>query len=151
LKVLDEKQEERTLIMGCYGIGVNRIIAAAIESETGHDERGIIWPMAIAPYHVLITPIKYDGQAKQVADDLAAKLTAAGVEVLIDDRDERPGVKFNDADLIGIPLRITLGDKGLAASGGGEIEFKPRTEPKAQMVPVAEAADKIIAYVRDAT
>ncbi|QNN23103.1 proline--tRNA ligase [Planctomycetales bacterium ZRK34] len=150
LKVLDEKQEERTLIMGCYGIGVNRIIAAAIESDAGHDERGIIWPMAIAPYHVLITPIKYEGQAKEVADDLAAKLTAAGVEVLIDDRDERPGVKFNDADLIGIPLRITLGDKGLAASEGGEVEFKPRTEPKAQMVPVAEAADRIIAYVRDA-
>ncbi|MEM6333354.1 MAG: aminoacyl--tRNA ligase-related protein [Planctomycetota bacterium] len=120
-------------LMGCYGIGVNRILAAAIECEAGHDESGIVWPVALAPYHVVITPIKYDGAVKETVDRLAEELEAVaisgvqllgaqlpgvqlpGVEVLIDDRDERPGPKFKDADLIGIPVRITVGDKGLGA------------------------------------
>lgn len=127
-------------IMGCYGIGVNRILAAAIEREGGHDENGIIWPAAIAPYHVIITPVKYDGQAKDIAHDLAAKLEARGHDVIIDNRDERPGVKFKDADLIGIPVRIVLGDKGLAA---GQIELKRRTSPKAEMVELDKAVDAI--------
>jgi len=147
LKVLDDQHEERTLIMGCYGIGVNRIIAAALESERGHDDGGAIWPMAMAPYQVLITPIKYEGEARQVCDDLYAKLTEAGVEVLLDDRDERPGVKFKDADLIGIPLRITIGDKGLKENA---VEFKPRTADQPEMVPVDEAADRAAAFVQDA-
>ena len=143
-KVLDEHQTERPLIMGCYGIGVNRILAAAIESERGHDDGGIIWPLAIAPYHALITPIKYEGEVKATADRLYAELTAAGGEVLLDDRAERPGVKFKDADLVGIPLRITIGDKGLK---NGEIEFKPRTEPKAEMVAVDRAVEQVKEFI----
>ncbi len=142
--VLDAQQKNRPLIMGCYGIGINRILAAAIEYEGGHDDAGIIWPMALAPYHVVITPIKYQGEAQRVADDLYEKLTAAGLDVLLDDRDERPGVKFKDADLIGIPLRITIGDKGLA---NHEVEFKPRTADKAEMVNLDAIADRTIAAV----
>ena len=143
--VLDEKQQPRKIIMGCYGIGVNRILASAIEMERGHDDRGIIWPKAIAPYHVVITPIKYEGQAKEVADRLYAELKASGVDVLLDDRDERPGVKFNDADLIGIPLRITIGDKGLA---NGEVEWKLRTAEKAEMVKVDQAVERAVEFVK---
>ncbi|MBI1367682.1 MAG: proline--tRNA ligase [Planctomycetes bacterium] len=150
LTVLDENQQTRSVIMGCYGIGVNRILAAALESEAGHDEGGIIWPMAIAPYQVILTPVRYEGQTKDVVDALYEKLTAAGIDVLLDDRDERPGVKFKDADLIGIPLRLTIGDKGLAAPGGAEIEFKPRTAEKPEMIKVDDAADKAIAFVRAA-
>ena len=147
--VLDAEQKTRPVIMGCYGIGINRILAAALEYEGGHDDRGIIWPMSLAPYHVVITPIRYDpgSQTQQVADDLYDKFTAAGIDVLLDDRDERPGVKFNDADLIGIPLRITIGDKGLA---NGEVEFKPRTAEKAEMVKVDAIMDRVIAAVKGA-
>jgi len=121
--VLDEHNQPATPIMGCYGIGVNRILAAAIERDGGWDDSGIIWPAAIAPYQIIITPIKYQGQMQEVADDLAQKLEAAGVDVLIDDRAERPGVKFNDADLLGAPLRITVGDKGLKEN---IVEMKAR-------------------------
>lgn len=142
--VLNEKQEQTKIIMGCYGIGVNRILASALESESGHDDKGILWPAAIAPYHVVITPIKYDGQAKAVADDLYQKLGEAGLDVLLDDRDERPGVKFNDADLIGIPLRITIGDKGLA---GGQVEFKPRKAEKAENISLAEVVSRAVKFI----
>ncbi|MEX2670716.1 MAG: proline--tRNA ligase [Phycisphaeraceae bacterium] len=145
LTVTDENQNERHPIMGCYGIGVNRIIAAAIEAEAGHDEGGIIWPAAIAPYHVLITPIKYEGEMKVAADRLYQQLREAGLEVLLDDRDERPGVKFKDADLVGIPLRVTVGDKGLA---DGNVEFKPRAEAKPEMVPVDQVVARAAAFVR---
>jgi prolyl-tRNA synthetase len=131
LTVLDQKQEKIRVIMGCYGIGVNRILASAIEMARGRDDRGIIWPKSIAPYSVVITPVRYEGQSQTVADDLYNRLTARGIDVLLDDRDERPGVKFNDADLVGIPLRLTIGDKGLAS---GEIEWKLRTDDKAQMI-----------------
>jgi prolyl-tRNA synthetase len=133
LTVLDQKQEKIRVIMGCYGIGVNRILASAIEMARGRDDRGIIWPKAIAPYSVVITPVRYEGQSQTVADDLYNRLTARGIDVLLDDRDERPGVKFNDADLVGIPLRLTIGDKGLAT---GEIEWKLRTDDKARMIPL---------------
>jgi prolyl-tRNA synthetase len=139
VSVLNENNEKVHPLMGCYGIGVNRILAAAIEREGGSDEGGIIWPAAIAPYQVIITAIKYEqDEVQQAADDLAAQLEqqtiAAGgsprgsapprpIDVLIDDRPERPGVKFNDADLIGAPVRITVGAKGLA---NGEIEIKAR-------------------------
>lgn len=144
LKVQDENQQDVDVIMGCYGIGVNRIIAAAIEADAGHDDRGVIWPMPIAPFHVVITPIKYQGDAGETADKLYAELTARGIDVLLDDRDERPGVKFNDADLIGIPLRITIGDKGLA---NGEVELKARTAEKPDMVKVDDVVEQVVAIV----
>ncbi len=132
----DESQAKKPIVMGCYGIGVSRLVATAIEQN--HDENGIKWPMSIAPYHVeLVTIGKEDNvlaEGKRIYDELG-KL---GVEVLWDDRDERPGVKFKDADLLGIPLRVTVGAKALA---NGNVELKPRTEPdpkKAELVPVAD-------------
>ncbi len=142
LTVLDEHNQQVPVLMGSYGIGVNRILAAAIENETGHDDNGIIWPRALAPFDVIITPIKYDGQVRSVVDQLAADLEAAGHDVLIDDRAERPGPKFKDADLIGLPLRITVGDKGLK---DGNVEMKLRNGAngdRGELVPLADAVDK---------
>jgi prolyl-tRNA synthetase len=120
--VLDREQQKRPVIMGCYGIGVSRTMAACVEMS--HDNDGIVWPAAIAPYHVLITAMKADGEEHQRhAGQLSRALAEAGMDVLIDDRDERPGVKFKDADLIGIPVRLTIGDKALAE---GSVEFKER-------------------------
>jgi prolyl-tRNA synthetase len=116
---LDEKGQPQLMVMGCYGIGVSRTMAAAIEQN--YDENGIKWPMAIAPFQVQI--IAVNPEQGPVAQKLYQDLTAAGIEVLLDDRDERPGVKFKDADLIGIPLRLTIGPKGLAQ---GEVEVKYR-------------------------
>lgn len=144
VSVLDENNERQPLIMGCYGIGVNRILAAAIEREGGYDENGLIWPASIAPYTVLITPIQYQGAMRQTADDLARELEAGGLDVLIDDRAERPGVKFKDADLIGIPLRITIGDKALAT---GQVEIKPRRAKQAVAVPIEEAVSQVAQMV----
>ena len=142
--VLNDQQEECDVIMGCYGIGVNRILASAVEADGGNDDAGIIWPKSLAPFDVVITPIRYEGQMQEVADDLAGQLEAKGVEVLLDDRDERPGVKFKDADLIGIPLRITVGDKGLA---NGEVEYKLRSADKAQMVKLEDLVARVEAYL----
>lgn len=133
--VLDEKQQKRSVIMGCYGIGIGRIIASAIEMN--HDENGIVWPASIAPFDVLITPIKYEGEAKDVTDRLEAQLTAAGLDVLVDDRDERPGPKFKDADLIGIPIRLTIGDKALA-QGCVEMVKRDGSLGKGEMVKIEE-------------
>ena len=125
VSVLDPDGKPTRVLMGCYGIGVNRILAAAIEREGGNDENGILWPASIAPYQAVITPIKYaaGGDVAAACEKVATALEAAGIDVLIDDRDERPGVKFKDADLIGFPLRIVIGDKGLA---NGEVELKAR-------------------------
>jgi prolyl-tRNA synthetase len=142
ITVLNVKNERQHPIMGCYGIGINRILAAAIEHEAGHDADGIIWPAAIAPYAVLITVLKYEGPAKAAADKLAAELEAGGLDVLIDDRDERPGVKFKDADLIGIPVRLTIGEKGLASA---QAEVKSR-KPGSQVELVG--LDSVAAHVR---
>ncbi len=134
---IDEKQQQRTLVMGCYGIGVSRLVATTIEQH--HDENGIRWPMALAPYQVHLDTIGNDEAVQNAARVLHDALEERGVEVLWDDRDERPGVKFKDADLIGIPLRVTIGAKGLAT---GNLELKPRTEPdpkKAELVPIADA------------
>jgi prolyl-tRNA synthetase len=136
--VLDETGKNIPMIMGCYGIGIGRILIAAVESM--HDEKGIIWPKPIAPYSVVITPIKYDGAVKAEADRIYQQLTAAGVDVLLDDRDARPGVKFADADLIGFPLRLTIGDRGLAE---GKVELKLRSEPQPQMIALNEITAKI--------
>jgi len=159
LKVVDENNQRQPVIMGCYGIGVNRILASAVErmdgNHKGHDENGIIWPAAIAPYQVCITPIKYDGRQKEVADQLAQEIGAMQSpvgpksffhpDVIIDDRDERPGVKFKDADLIGFPVRITIGDKALAE---GNVEVKARTAAKADLVPIAQAGAKVIELLK---
>ncbi|MFW5682579.1 MAG: proline--tRNA ligase [Phycisphaeraceae bacterium] len=178
LAVADENNQQAPVIMGCYGIGVNRILAAAIESEKddrkGHDDNGIIWPAAIAPYRVLITPIKYEGAVKDASLQLASELEAmtiptaphvnagpespeapaphshAGlraepIDVLIDDRDMRPGPKFKDADLIGIPLRVTIGDKGLTQEPP-TVEIKARNGSlgdKGAVVALGEAAARI--------
>ena len=136
----DGKPAEPT--MGCYGIGVDRTLASIIEKN--NDEKGIIWPMSVAPFQVCIVPIKYNGAMKEVADTLYEKLTKAGIEVLLDDRDERPGVKFADMELIGIPLRITVGDKNLP-----NVEFKPRSAAEAEPVPAESAAEKAIQFVKD--
>ena len=134
----DEKQEKKPIVMGCYGIGVSRLIASAIEQN--HDENGIKWPMSIAPYQVQLVTLGKEENVAAEAKKLYDALSAQGLDVLWDDRDERPGVKFKDADLLGMPLRITIGAKSLA---NGNIELKPRTEPdpkKAELVPVADAA-----------
>ncbi len=134
---LDENGQSQPMEMGCYGIGVSRIVAAAIEQN--HDERGIVFPDAMAPFRVALVPIGL-GKSEAVRDTanrLYAELTAAGIEVLMDDRDERPGVMFADMELSGIPHRVTIGDRGLK---NGEIEYQHRRDAKSQPVPVAEAA-----------
>jgi len=137
---LDENGKTQMPVMGCYGIGVDRTLASVIEEH--HDEAGIIWPVSVAPYHVIIVPIKYDGAVKEAADKLAAELTQAGIEVLLDDRNERPGVKFNDADLIGIPWRVVIGDKGLAQSPA-QVEIKKRSEKDNCITDLNDAAAEL--------
>lgn len=141
LLITGADQQRQPAIMGCYGIGVSRTMAACVEMS--HDADGIIWPAGIAPYHVLITLIKpEDARAQQVAAELTARLTGAGVDVLMDDRDERAGVKFKDADLIGIPVRLTLGDKALEQ---GAVEFKARAVPgKGDLVPLADVLERCL-------
>ncbi len=136
---LDDKGQEIPVIMGCYGIGVNRIVAAAVEAA--HDANGIIWPITLSPYHVLITPLQSkDPAVLNMAAMLETKLVEAGYDVLVDDREQRPGVKFKDADLIGIPLRVVIGDRGLKE---GNIEVKWRTDATAHTVPTASAFEAI--------
>ncbi len=129
--------------MGCYGIGLNRIMAAAV--ETYSDENGIIWPIGIAPFHVVIVQLGDSPQVVKTAEQLYEDLQARGCDVLWDDRKARPGVKFNDADLIGIPLRITVGEKSLAQ---GKVELKHRTEKQPQLVEPAEAVNTIVQLVK---
>jgi prolyl-tRNA synthetase len=143
---LDAEGRERPLEMGCYGIGISRLVAAAIEQN--HDANGIIWPFALAPFQVLLLPINYkDAAIRETTDRLYDDLQHCGVEVILDDRDERPGVKFKDADLVGIPLRVTIGSKGLER---GCIELRTRREGKTDEIPVAESAIKITAIVTQA-
>jgi prolyl-tRNA synthetase len=137
---LDDKGVPHPLIMGCYGIGIARILLAAV--ETHHDDRGIIWPASIAPYSVVLTPIKYDGEVKRVTDKLYQDLTATGIDTILDDRDARPGVKFADADLIGFPVRINIGERGLKE---GKVEFKPRRSSEAEQV----AVELIVGRIRE--
>jgi len=133
--------------MGCYGIGVSRVVAAAIEQN--HDERGIIWPESMAPFTVVITPIGYHKSeaVRQAADGLYRELNAAGVEVLLDDRDERPGVMFADAELIGIPHRVTIGDRGLKEN---MVEYLPRRESQAKNVPLSEISTLLLDSLKTA-
>ena len=142
--ILDEHGQAIPILMGCYGIGVNRILAAAVES--GHDDDGILWPIALAPYEVLIAPLQVQNEAVMAAATaLEATLEAAGIDVLLDDRDQRPGVKFKDGDLIGVPLRVVFGERGLKA---GTVEVKWRTDAKAREITAATAAEAILAEIQ---
>ncbi len=144
-RFLDQSEQLKPIIMGCYGIGVNRIIAALI--ETCHDDNGIIWPMTLAPYEVLLSPVKVtDPATKEATERLYNELTAAGIEVLADDRNVRAGVKFKDADLIGIPLRVVIGERGLKE---GKLEMKWRWAKQAEMIDLAGAARTIADLVID--
>ncbi len=141
--VLDAAGNQVPIVMGSYGIGVERILAAAIELH--HDENGIRWPMSIAPFHATVLTLGPEPELKKAADELVAALAEAGIEVLYDDRDERAGVKFKDADLVGVPLRIAIGKKGLA---GGNAEWKLRAGGAVELVPLAEVPRKAAELVR---
>lgn len=141
---LDEKGQRAPTVMGCYGIGVTRTLQAVIEQ--GNDKDGILWPVSVAPYHVCLTPliVAPDSAPMKAAEQLYAELTAAGIEVILDDRDERPGSKFKDSELVGFPLRVGIGEKSLTK---GEVEFKPRGGAL-QLVKTEEAAATVIAWVK---
>lgn len=142
---LDESGAEKPVIMGCYGIGVGRTVAAVIEKN--HDQDGIIWPLAIAPYQVIIVPVSMKDEAQaQAARKLYQELKAAGVEVVLDDRDERPGVKFKDADLIGFPLRVTIGSRSLEQ---GEMEIVLRRTKEKRNVPISQVLPDIETILKD--
>jgi prolyl-tRNA synthetase len=140
--VLDEQGKALTMYMGCYGIGVTRVVAAAIEQN--HDANGVIWPEALAPFQVVLVPINYQKstQVQQTTDALYRDFNAAGIEVLLDDRDARPGVKFADSELLGIPHRIVVGERGLAA---GNLEYRHRGETESTEIPATDP----VAFIRD--
>jgi prolyl-tRNA synthetase len=145
---LDGDGKEKPMIMGCYGIGVTRIAAAAIEQN--HDADGIMWPVPIAPFEVALLSLQgNDPQVTAVAEKLYAELSQRGIEVLFDDREERPGVKFKDADLVGLPYRVAVGKKGVAE---GVVELKSRRSPEVERVKIEELvgrlADTILAARR---
>ena len=140
---LDVDGSRKPSVMGCYGIGVTRTLQAIIEQ--GNDKDGVIWPLGVAPYQVCLTPLAVapDSQPMQLAEKFYAELTARGVDVILDDRDERPGVKFKDSELVGFPIRIGLGEKSLAK---GEVEIKPRNGPM-QFVKIEEAVEAVLKLV----
>lgn len=143
---LDDSGKTHPLIMGCYGIGVNRILAAAV--ETGRDDNGIVWPLPLAPFEALVVPLQTNNAAvMELATQLTSALEAAGHDVLVDDRDLRPGVKFKDADLIGVPLRIVIGERGIK---DGTIEVKWRHEPAPSLLPAEGATSSVVALLDDA-
>ena len=144
---LDKDGKEQTIFMGCYGIGIGRTVAAAIEQN--HDANGIVWPLPLAPFHcsVVVLNAQKDPAAMELAQQLHDQLEAAGVEVLLDDRDERPGFKFKDHDLIGIPLRIVVGGKSLAE---GKVEYKVRSEQEMSLLAPEDAVQSVIVAVRAA-
>ncbi|AGL01287.1 proline--tRNA ligase [Desulfoscipio gibsoniae] len=142
---LDESGKARPFVMGCYGIGVTRTMAAAVEQN--YDERGIIWPVQIAPYHVIVVPVSSkDQNLMQAAETIYNDLNDAGVETVIDDRPERAGVKFNDADLVGYPLRVTVGSKGLA---NGQVELYMRRNGETVLVPQDDVVNAVKTKLRD--
>jgi len=142
---LDADGARKPAVMGCYGIGVTRTLQAIIEQ--GNDKDGVIWPLSVAPYQVCLTPLSVapDSQPMQLAEKYYAELTARGVDVILDDRDERPGVKFKDSELVGFPLRIGLGEKSLAK---GEVEIKPRNGP-VQFVKIEAAIETVIKWLTE--
>jgi prolyl-tRNA synthetase len=136
---LDKDGQEKIMIMGCYGIGIGRTVAAGIEQN--HDEDGIIWPLPLAPYHVIITPVNVkDEKVMNAAENLYNSMLADNIEVIFDDRDERAGVKFKDADLIGIPLRVTVGMKNLEK---GNVELKTRKTGENKLYPLRDIVKQV--------
>ena len=144
---LDENGKSQPMVMGCYGIGVTRLLGAAIEQ--GHDEKGILWPISMAPFELVICPVGYDKSemVRQAADELHHQLENAGIDVVLDDRGERPGAMFADWELIGVPYRLVIGERSLKESN---VEFQGRGESTAQLVPVNEITEKAIAIIRAA-
>ncbi|MCS7160510.1 MAG: proline--tRNA ligase [Gemmatales bacterium] len=143
---LDEKGQEHPMVMGCYGIGINRILAALI--ETSHDDQGIIWSVSLAPYQVLVLPLNVaNAELMQTAERIYRELEQQGIEVLLDDRDARAGFKFHDADLLGLPLRVVIGEKALQR---GEVELKWRHHRASFTVPVEQAARRAAEEIRRA-
>ena len=142
---LDENGKPQLLQMGCYGIGISRLLGAAIEQ--GHDDKGIIWPDSIAPFTVVICPVGYDKseEVQKASNELYGRLREAGIDVILDDRGLRPGVMFADWELIGVPHRVTIGDRGLK---NGEVEYAHRGDLQNENVPVTEIADKLIAKIK---
>ncbi|MCP3854554.1 MAG: proline--tRNA ligase [Actinomycetia bacterium] len=145
VKVLDKNSETRTVIMGSYGIGIDRGIA--IVAETHHDDKGLVWPVSVAPYEVVITVMRLDDDVLEAAEGIYQELRKQGVDVLLDDRDARPGVKFADSELIGVPWRITVGPKGLA---NGAVELTERAGMETVDVPVGDIVDTVAAKIREA-
>lgn len=140
----DENMKDHPIVMGCYGIGVTRTLAAVVEQN--HDENGIIWPMSVAPYHVIITVMKPDDEIQaKVADEIYNELMKSGAEVMLDDRKERPGVKFKDADLLGIPIRITVG-RGAA---DGMVEYKLRRDADKVEISAAESIECALSTINE--
>ncbi len=138
----DENMKEHEMLMGCYGIGVTRTMAAVVEQN--YDEDGIIWPPAVAPYHVIITVMKTKDETQMaIAEQIESELTKKGVEVMLDDRDERPGVKFKDADLLGIPVRITVGRR----AGEGIVEYKLRKDAEKEELSTGDAITKAAEFI----
>jgi prolyl-tRNA synthetase len=137
---VDEDGKSKPIEMGCYGIGVTRLPAAAIEQK--HDEKGIVWPKSIAPFEVVITPLGYlrSENVRNAASALYDQLMAAGIDVILDDRDERPGAMFADWELIGVPLRVTIGERGLK---DGQVELTVRRGMSMTLAPLAEAAQAV--------
>jgi prolyl-tRNA synthetase len=143
--VLNERGQERLAVMGCYGIGIGRTIAAAIEQN--HDERGILWPMPLAPFQAIVIPVNTEVPAvTKAAEDLYGGLEAEGVETLLDDRDERPGVKFKDAELIGIPLQVIVGIRNLES---GKVELKRRRDGAPSLLPLEEVTPSVLQMVKE--
>ena len=144
---LDENGKAQAMVMGCYGIGVTRLLGAAIEQ--GHDERGIIWPISMAPFEVVICPVGYDKSdaVREAANHLHQELLAAGVDVVLDDRGERPGAMFADWELIGVPYRVVIGERGLKE---GQVEFQGRRESAAQLIPLTSIAPTITTAIHTA-
>ncbi len=133
------------MIMGCYGLGVSRTMAAAVEQN--HDDKGIIWPLPLAPYEVVLVLLNSDKEdVVEAAEELYGKLTEAGIDVLFDDRPERPGVDFNDMDLIGFPVRIVVGKRGLES---GEVELSLRRDGERRSTPIAELVPTVKALLEE--
>jgi prolyl-tRNA synthetase len=142
---LDEKGQSQAMVMGCYGIGVTRLLGAAIEQR--FDDRGIMWPVSIAPFQVVLCPMAYDrsDMVREASDKLYQDLLSAGIEVILDDRGERPGAMFADWELIGVPYRVVIGERGLKE---GQLEFQARTDSEASEIPVGDVAKKVVDLVK---
>jgi prolyl-tRNA synthetase len=141
----DADGNDQPMIMGCYGLGVGRTVAAAVEQN--HDDKGIIWPLPLAPYEVVLVVLNADKPAVvEAAEGLYVQLKEAGIDVLFDDRPERPGVKFNDMDLIGFPVRVVLGGRGLDA---GEVELSLRRDGEKRATPIADMVPAVQALLEE--